>query len=307
MKSEEEARRFYEHELQSIVQPLEVFRCQKVAKLKAYFIWGCLFSLIFFVLLFFHTPLVIFFLLGALISFGMFAQILQKTLKALQIHFKTDVLPLILEYLFENYRYIPRQRFAKSVVEKSLLISSNMGLIEGEDYMRFQIGETDVAFCEMCVYGHSSSTRVLFKGIFMSSSFNKTFTSQTIVTSRKLSILIKNFQRIVGYERVKLEDVEFEKEFVVYSTDQVESRYILTPGLMKRIVDYKRKTRRDISLSFSSNRLYLTIPNHVNLFEPALFNSFNSFDFMQKSYDALRFTADLVDDLHLNLRIWGKQ
>jgi hypothetical protein len=53
--------------------------------------------------------------------------------------------------------------------------------------------------------------------------------------------------------------------------------------------------------------MFCAIPNYDNLFEPAIFNSFLNFDFMLKSYDALRLYTDIVDDLNLNLRIWTKQ
>jgi hypothetical protein len=35
-------------------------------------------------------------------------------------------------------------------------------------------------------------------------------------------------------EEIKLEDPEIRKNFVVYSTDQVEARYLLTPSFIQR-------------------------------------------------------------------------
>ena len=41
-----------------------------------------------------------------------------------------------------------------------------------------------------------------------------------------------------GRDVVKLEDPEFEKEFVVYAHDQVEARYVLSPSLMRRLLEF---------------------------------------------------------------------
>ena len=56
-------------------------------------------------------------------------------------------------------------------------------------------------------------------------------------------------------ELVKLENPEFESEFAVYSDDQIESRYILSPSLMERILSFKKQTKKSIQLSFIDSRL----------------------------------------------------
>lgn len=39
---------------------------------------------------------------------------------------------------------------------------------------------------------------------------------------------------------VRLEDPEFEKIFVVYSSDEVEARYILSTSFMERLVEFRK-------------------------------------------------------------------
>ena len=50
------------------------------------------------------------------------------------------------------------------------------------------------------------------------------------------------------YSRAKLESPDFEKAFEVYTTDQVESRYLLTPDVMQSFLDLERPTDK-ISLA----------------------------------------------------------
>ena len=95
-------------------------------------------------------------------------------------------------------------------------------------------------------------------------------------------------------ELVKLEDVEFEKEFAIYSGDQIESRYILSPSLMERILSFKQKTKKRIQMSFVDSRLYVTVPYRKNLFEPKLFGDIVDF----KNIEEL---VDYFDNYHLNL------
>lgn len=59
--------------------------------------------------------------------------------------------------------------------------------------------------------------------------------------------------------RVKLENIEFEKEFDVYCVDQIESRKLLTPSFMYRLVDYVNKISRErvYELYFHENIFYV--------------------------------------------------
>lgn len=55
-------------------------------------------------------------------------------------------------------------------------------------------------------------------------------------------------KHIKGKNRTKMENNEFEKKFDVYCEDEIESRMILTPSFMFRILDYIKK--------ISENRVY---------------------------------------------------
>ncbi len=58
---------------------------------------------------------------------------------------------------------------------------------------------------------------------------------------------------------IKLEDPTFEKHFVVYGTDQVEARYILSPAVMYRLSFIREKLNRPLMLSVIGNTVYLYI------------------------------------------------
>jgi hypothetical protein len=108
-------------------------------------------------------------------------------------------------------------------------------------------------------------------------------------------------------ELIKLEDLEFEKEFCVYGDDQVEARYLLSTSLMKRIVDYKRKWNTKLYLSFHHSKVYIAVKTSKNLFETRLFKSIVDYNFMQENIHYLELLTGIVEDLNLNTRIWTKE
>jgi hypothetical protein len=69
-----------------------------------------------------------------------------------------------------------------------------------------------------------------------------------------------------GKDRCQLEDAAFEKVYTVFSTNQQEARYILTPKLMEQILAAATATPH-LRLSFQQNSVFITIPSSRNRFE----------------------------------------
>ena len=102
-------------------------------------------------------------------------------------------------------------------------------------------------------------------------------------------------------------DPEFEKLFVVYGTDQIESRYILSPALMQRIVEFKTKRQKPIYLSFVGSSIFVALSETRPLFEPKIFSSILDFKTVCGYFEDLRVAVEIVEDLNLNTRIWSKE
>ncbi len=183
------------------------------------------------------------------------------------------------------------------------------------------LGKTAIEFSEV-VGKHVTSTgtgsnrkehqSIIFKGIFFVADFNKYFDGHTVVlpdtAEKMLGSLGQSLQSMSSRgELVKLEDPEFEKEFCVYSDDQVEARYILSPSLMKRIVDFKRKWNTKVYLSFRDSKVYIAIKMDKNLFETRLFKSIVDYNFIEQNIRFLTLLTGIVEDLNLNTRIWTKE
>jgi hypothetical protein len=152
-----------------------------------------------------------------------------------------------------------------------------------------------------------------FVGMFAIVDFNKKFDGHTVVLpdvmEKRAGYLAKNFQNLnmARGQLVHLEDTEFENNFMVYSTDQVEARYILSTSLMERITQLKRKIDRPILLSFNKNKLYLGV-QHPHGFlcldkEKSLLHS----NIFEKIHEDIKTAIGIVEDLNLNTRIWKNE
>jgi outer membrane protein assembly factor BamD (BamD/ComL family) len=158
------------------------------------------------------------------------------------------------------------------------------------------------------VYGDVSRTDI-FKGIFFVANFNKRFQFKTFVfpdfeqwfggLGTKLQSLNKQHGQLV-----KLEDPMFEKLFTVYADDQVEARYLLSTSLMDRLVRFRKKSGRDLSIAFVNNAIYVAIAYDEDLFEPKLYTSMLNFKPIQDYFENLQLVIGIVEDLNLNRRIW---
>lgn len=106
-------------------------------------------------------------------------------------------------------------------------------------------------------------TVVEFDGVLISINIPKSIVGHTMVLDKK----DKRQQFLSEYKEVKLEDVEFSKMFNVYSTDQVESRYLLTTAFMERFKNIRNVFGGDlISCSFLDKTLLIAIPVDKDMF-----------------------------------------
>lgn len=313
MKTDYEFKDFFDNKLINELKPLEKKRIDGLKRKRQYQKYLIIIGIsVLFCL--FLSQFSVYFILFAEILAIVFCFIVSfaldnkfKTNKSLRRDFKHKIIPEILSFLYSDFEYISNQKISRTVFEKSLLFPNKVKEVRGEDYMKFWIGDANIMFCESTVFGNPP-VFVQFTGIFISATFNKYFKSRTFVfpeanTPFWRKIKFKTFGK---KNIVKLEDPEFEKEFIVLGENQVESRYILTPSLMSRILDYKRKLNCELSFSFVENRLYCIIPNYKDLFEPRLKESLLNYNFILESYEPVLLYTSLIEDLNLNTYIWSK-
>ena len=242
--------------------------------------------------------------------------------RSYRAEFKEKVIRKIINFIDESLSYNPSEKLSLVEFQKSGIFKTGVDRYKGDDYVHGKIGSTQVEFSE--VHAEYKTTTVnskgrtqthwhtIFKGLLFSVDFNKHFNVKTYVltdTAEKMFGFLGKKLQSINFSRddlINLENPDFEKQFVVYSADQIEARYILSPSLMERILDFKNQTKKNIQMSFVENKLFVVVPYRKNLFEPRLFGDIVDFNHIQEYYNDLVLVLDLVKTLNLNSRIWTK-
>ncbi len=236
--------------------------------------------------------------------------------------YKASVISPIVSFFDPSFRYSPERGHSKAKFVASMLFSTRPDRFHSEDWVSGVVGATDFAFSEVKAEekrttrdskGNTTTTyHTIFKGVWFDADFHKHFTGRTFVLPDGGGRLLGGFgswiQRFSGGrgELVKLEDVEFERRFKVYSDCQVEARYILSPGLMRRILELRERFNRDLFITFQGDRVTIALPMSADLFEPRLFRSLLDYRLISETFGHLTLFIGIIEDLNLNTRLWSK-
>lgn len=223
--------------------------------------------------------------------------------------YKKELIGKMVEELVMDGKYEPENGIQESAFNRTNLFN-RPDRYHTEDLISGKIDKTPFCFAEVHAEekhtttnskGQTSTTWVtLFKGFMFMADFNKDFAGQTIVQRNSL---LKYFRG----NRVKLENTEFEKHFDVFSEDQVEARYLLTPSMMERIIALDKQFGNDLLICFDQSQIVILIKSSRNHFECSLWSSFDGGKNLQEEYDTITSLTSIIEALDLNTRIWSKE
>jgi len=132
-----------------------------------------------------------------------------------------------------------------------------------EDQMSGTVNSAEFSFREAHLEKENRDSKgnrtwaTVFRGILMEVDFHRKFLGRTVVL-RDAGIF--NFKKKAGMKKVGLVDPKFEKIFEAYSTDQVESRYLLTPVFIQKLVDLESSVSgKKIRFGFLENKLHIAV------------------------------------------------
>lgn len=237
--------------------------------------------------------------------------------------FKTKLIGPMISFFDPGLRYDPdgcilEEEFASSGVFRHAVDRYN-----GHDLVEGILGKTAVRFSEVEAEYKTESRdskgnretkwHTIFKGLFFVGDFNKRFSGTTYVlpdTAQRLfgpmGQALQSLDSSHG-QLVKMEDPEFERAFVVHSSDQIEARYILSPALMRRILDFKNTNKRAVHIGFADSCVYLALELRKEMFAPKLFSTLLDPAVVHAYWNDLNLATGIVEDLNLNTRIWTKE
>lgn len=229
----------------------------------------------------------------------------------------------LLDAIQPGLHYDPAAGIPLQVFTNARLFSQSADRYHVEDLIQGRVGATDIMLSEVHAQYRSTSTdskgnrttsyHTFFRGLFLQADFHKHFRSTLRVMPNSTSFLgafgraLSSFRPFSSEKLVRLQDTEFEQAFNVYGSDDIEARYILTPGLKRRILDLRQRWNSEIRLSFLDSNVCIAIQHSHNLFEPQLQRPVDCQSQLQQIAGEIRVCLDLVEDLNLNTRIWTKQ
>ncbi|MES2446220.1 MAG: DUF3137 domain-containing protein [Bacteroidota bacterium] len=235
--------------------------------------------------------------------------------------FKHEIIGAALSSIDQNLTINPNNGIAEEEFKFSQLFTQEPDRYHTEDLITGKIDKTAFYFAEVHAEyktetqgknGRQTHWHDILKGIVFTADFNKHFNGVTVIRPKDFGASLgawfsKNVYSFGNKNVVELENDGFNKNFVVYSTDQIEARYILTPALMEKINDLNSRAAYTVSLSFIDSRTYIAFPLDHNYFEPPVFKSLLKPDLLKNDMAILGFMYDIVHELDLNTRIWTKQ
>jgi hypothetical protein len=235
--------------------------------------------------------------------------------------FKSDVVAELVKLINPEWQYLYDYCMSQESYQQSGLFPQQYDRYAGDDFVTGKIEKTDFQFSELhteykqVTYGSKGQRQehwiTIFKGLFMHADFNKNFSGTTFVLPDTAEKLFGSFGQTLQKlssrgQLVQLENPEFEKLFVVYSSDQVESRYILTPTMMEAMVKLYNRFSGEIYFSFVGSRVYFANSFSTELFEPNVIRSGVNYSDVKEMFDLFEMITVLVQELNLNTRIWTK-
>lgn len=311
--------------LQEVIQRLELERKSIVAlkgKAGLYALIGILvligFGVIGIALFWFYIPAI-----AALVYAFIIYLKVTPAYRAYRHGFKANVLTAILKSNYQDITFEPYEGLSLEEFLGCQLFSNRPDRYDTEDRITGSLAKTNFYFSEVDASYKTESTdskgnktetwHEIFKGIIFAADFNKNFNGTTLIRPEEIgSSIVDWFAKALPLfssarnTKVLLEDPEFNKTFSTHSTDQIEARYILTPAMMSRILALNKKTKGAISLSFIASRVYIAFPIEGNYFEPPLKKSILEDNAIAQDLYIVQFMYDIVNELDLNTRIWGK-
>jgi hypothetical protein len=198
-------------------------------------------------------------------------------------NFKENLLKKLFELSAPEFQYFPNSCVADTLFIESGFVNE-YSEYSGEDLFQGIINEIPVEFSEITVSFKSYTDRrklrkgkTVFKGVFYAFSWNKTFSGVTQILPDKMEKLFgglgtlvqkMNSSALLGDGRdslVKFDNKDFEKEYAVYSDNEIEARSIISEPLMIFLLDLKKNTNAKVYFSFVGNKVFLGIHNNKDI------------------------------------------
>ena len=224
------------------------------------------------------------------ISVIIFITCINNKSKIFSSFYKEEVVDEIIHAFCQNATYSPNNGVSEDLFRNSGLFTSP-DRYHAEDLIEGCLDKTSF----ICSEVHAEERRArstkngvqyywedIFKGFLFIADFHKEFQGET-------TVLRDSFFKIkMGASRVKMENPDFEKVFDVFSTNQIEARYLITPSMMERMLKLDSNFKKGITISFRNSTILVAIPDSKNRFEADVWSSLSDMSILKSDFAVLQ-------------------
>ena len=244
-------------------------------------------------------------------------------MRGVKLKYKKLVVPSLLKDIDPGLAYNPNGCIPKEEFRRSKIFSNTPSSYVGEDLVFGTYKGIPIRFSELKVQekhsdGKNTTYHTFFQGVFLIADFNKDFKYSHWVlpdtAEAAFGQVFGNFLQKMHLpgrgHMTRMEDPAFEKKFVVYTEDDVEARYILTPKLMHTMLTLSERFRKGasrIAFAFMNSNVYIAIPIEQgrDLFEMPSHGDLGE-ETARKTQAELKEILSVFDVMELDLRLWSK-
>ena len=255
---------------------------------------------------------------GAIIGIIILALVGNKKCKQFSLAFKDTFVLKSLKNIFTDLDYQPEAGIARDIIANTNMM--NMGnrytandFIRGK-YKDVKFSQSDVHIQDESTYvdsdGHTQTQVVtLFQGRWMIFDFNKTFKANIQVRQKGFSnAKVSNWfkPKEEKYKKIELEDEEFNRGFRVFAQNQHEAFYVLTPALMRRIINLTKNVNGKVLFCFVNEKLHIGLHNNKDSFEHSIYKRIVEDEVVEKISRDIKLITTFIDDLNLDNDLFRK-
>jgi len=231
--------------------------------------------------------------------------------KKYDAEFSSKAIGNIVKFIDKNLEYERNSHISEAEYKSSRLFLTGYDGFSGKDLVYGKLNKTSLKFSYLYTYyeeesedsdGHKTTHRyTIFDGLFFIADFNKRFNGEVYVFPHGFRF----FSPRKGTKKIPMEDPDFNSLFDVYGSDPVISMYVISTSLIKRLMDFKRKTgsKNGVNLSLINSTLNIAV-NNYKPFKVPFFKTVFDKEIYYGYLNQLKFATGIVDDLNLNTRIW---
>lgn len=252
-----------------------------------------------------------------MVSFGVVMALLSKDYVK---EFKQKVISPLIKFIDPHLHYDPERYIPESLLRYSGIVTSQIDRYGGNDYVSGEIDGVFIEFSDVKAQQRREDSEghveyvTIFEGVLLKAEFPKHFHSRTYVfpdtSEKKFGSLIGRLLQAdsTSYGKlIRMDNPEFEKEFVVYGGDAIEAHYILTQSMMQRMLEFKKRVAHEVAFSFVGGEMFVAVYYDKDTLEPSIFGSLLDYKIAKEYIDTLYYALGIVEELKLNQKLWSKR